>query len=591
MAKSSGEKPLSPAQEKVYQRLKEVRASTTVSLKPIQLLRDRVVDLSGEEGDFQLRYYQVQGVFHMVALKRMVLGDDTGLGKTIESIAALCALWEKETDNKVIVISPKSAIQQWASEIRRFTNGVTPIVAGEDKMSGESPVEARTRSYARWLKTDRSVLIINYALLVRDWNHGGFQPPKKSGKLSKQPVKPGLLDEVTKRAGDLVVIFDEAHAFKSRRTKTWEISRFLSDRAHRVYGLTATLLKNRLEEGYCIYKVIKPDMFSTVTDFHDRYCYVQMQPVGRRKIPIVVGYKNLDKFRERIDPFFLGRKKHMVATELPSLTTKEIAFELNRAEDVKYGEALTGVLELGDGEIRDFEENKALVSLIYCQQVVNSLAMLKFNEGQEIGSSQFDFDIGDWDVHKVGTLSSKEDTLVDLLTGELDEQKVIVYTRFASLVPRLQAIFDKHKIKNTAITGRITSDKKRREAQELFQNPKGDTRVIFITEAGAQSINLQMAVATVFFDAPWSWGDYLQALGRMIRIGSPHQAVLAYHLMAMRPDRKDNKTIDHHVLKLLRKKKTVIDKVLGEGAVGALEFAKDGSGMQELLRMMQGKAT
>ena len=79
-------------------------------------------------------------------------------------------------------------------------------------------------------------------------------------------------------------------------------------------------------------------------------------------------------------------------------------------------------------------------------------------------------------------------------------------------------------------------------------------------------------------------------LGRMIRIGSPHPAVVAYHLMAERPN-EDRKTIDHHVLKLLRKKKGLIDKVLGESAVGALKFEKEEKGgVMNLLRAMQGRS-
>lgn len=585
-------KPLTSAQLKVYARLKEVRASTTIELKPTPLLRQRVVGFDGEEQDFALRYYQVQGVFHMLKLNRMVLGDDTGLGKTLETIATLCYLWQKEPKNRVIVVAPKSAIRQWAAEIPRFTTGLKVFLASEgETMKGESPVEGRKRVYEAWASApveERPILILNYALLVRDWHHGGFQPPKKSGKLPKQPVKPGLLDGLTQKEENLVVVFDEATAFKSMRTKTWEIARFLSDRAQRVYGLTATLLKNNLEEGYSIYKAIKPDLFGNKTKFLDDYCHVRIQQMGKKRLNLVVGYKNLEHFRDTLDPFFLGRKKHMVAKELPVLTTREVRFLLSGAEDTKYTEALGGVLELGDGEVREFEETKALTSLIYCQQVVNSLAMLRFEEGAQVDSFSVDMETMGRKTHKVDALSSKEQGLVDLLTGELDGEKVIVYTRFESLVGRLQTILKREGIKSARITGK-ENDKAREEAKLAFQDLKSDIKVIFITNAGSEAINLQAAVATIFFDAPWSWGDYLQILGRMIRIGSPHQCVLVFHLIAERPGtRTDRKTIDDHVLTLLRKKKNVIDKVLGEAALGALKFDKTGSNLRDLLRLMQG---
>lgn len=575
--------------QRLYDKLKEVRASTSVALKPTPLLKDSIRGFDGSEQAFKLRYYQVQGVYHMLVVPRMVLGDDCGLGKTIETIATLCYLWQKEPKNKVIVLAPKSAIKQWASEIQRFTNGVRTIIAGDKPRPKESPVDARRRSYEEWLdapEDEHVVLILNYAILVRDWNHGGFQPPEQSGKLKKQPVLPGLLDGITSKVGveNLCVVMDECTAFKSDGTKTWEVVRFLADRSRRVYGLTATLLKNRLFEGYCIFKAIKPGVFSTKKAFYDAYCHVELKRLGNARIPIIKGYKNLDGFRAAIDPYYLGRKKHMVATELPVLTTREISFDLNGAEERKYQEALNGIIELGDGEVKDFEAHKALTSLIYCQMIVNSLAMLKFAEGDEVAAGF----AWDEDKHKVGTLSSKEQALLDLITGELDDEKIIVYTRFASLVPRLQAILQREGVKSEAITGKV-NDKKRKAAQDVFQDLASDTSVIFITAAGSEAINLQMAKAMVFFDMPWSWGEYLQAIGRMIRIGSPNAGVLAFHLLAKRPDQADPKTIDHHVLKMLRAKKGVIDKVLGEGAVGALNFDKSGSSVQDLVRALQGK--
>jgi len=585
-----------PAERKVYEQLKKVRASKTVRLKPIDRFRDHIRDLDGEQVPFQFRYYQVQGIYHMLVLKRMLLGDDTGLGKTIETLGALAYLWEKEPNNKVMVVAPKSAIRQWASEIERFTRGIKPLVVTTPKgktKTGESALDRRKKLYQEWVEAPtgpgdpKVVLILNYALLQRDWNAEGYQPLKENGKPDpKKPVVPGVLDAATRKLGPrLVVIFDECTAFKSMRTKTWEVCRYLSDRSHRVYGLTATLLKNHLMEGYCIYKAIKSNLFGTKTRFLEDYCYTKLQNVSKgRKIPIVVGYKNLDHFRGVIDPFYIGRAKHMVSSELPTLTTRELICELSKAEDAKYAEALTGVIELGDGDIRDYEENKALVSLNYCQQVVNSMSMLKYSEGDEVGGNLLFEEAS----HKVGSRGSKEQALVDLITGELDGQKVIVYTRFESLVGRLQAILLREGVKSVRITGK-ENDKKRAESQAKFQDLNSDTNVIFITGAGSEAINLQAAIGLIFYDAPWSWGDYIQILGRMIRIGSPHKGVLAYHLIGERPakGKKSRKTIDHHVLGLLRKKKSLIEKVLGEAAVGALKFDKPGSSARALMRALQ----
>jgi superfamily II DNA/RNA helicase len=216
--------------------------------------------------------------------------------------------------------------------------------------------------------------------------------------------------------------------------------------------------------------------------------------------------------------------------------------------------------------------------------------MLKFREGDSIGENTLDFNF-DPKAHKIVGLGAKEQALVDLLTGELEDEKIVVYTRFESLVGRLQAILKKERIKSTRITGK-ENDAVRRANQESFQKPDSDVRVIFITDAGSEAINLQTAIGMIFYDAPWSWGNYIQILGRIIRIGSPHKGVLAFHLVTERPkqEKDDRKTIDHHVLTLLRRKKGFIDKVLGEGAVGALKFDKSDTDLQSLVQAMQGRS-
>jgi SNF2 family DNA or RNA helicase len=566
-----------------YEKLKEIRKSTTLTMKPCPMLRDEI-DVGGKKVPLKLRHYQTQGIYHLLAMKRMILGDAAGIGKTIQALAALSYTWMKETDNKVIVVAPKSALRQWASEVAKFTTGIrTILVVGN--------LDERKKAYQDFVdapvgpKAEKVILVLNYAILVRDWDAGASRPLLPNGRPDpKAPVTPGLLDTATSKVGACTVIYDEAQAFKNQQSKTWQVCRNLSDKANRCYGLTATLLKNELMEGFCILKAIVPSLFTTKTKFMEDFCVTKLQPIaGGRKIPIVVGYRNLDGFRAKIDPFFLGRNKHEVSKELPLLVTKQVVCELSAAENAKYSEALTGILQLGDGEVKDYEASKTMTSLIYCQQIVNSLAMLKFSAGDEIGNELWQ------DTHTIKETSSKEDALLDLLTGELEGEKVIVYTRFASLVPRLQELLKKEKIKSVAITGKV-KDTDRKKHQDLFQDHESDVKVIFITDAGSEAINLQSASSMIFFDAPWSWGTYVQLLGRPIRIGSIHQTVVVYHLVAERPGsrKKDRMTIDQYTLDLLGSKKDLVDRVLGEAAVGALDFSKKDNDMKELLRMMKG---
>jgi SNF2 family DNA or RNA helicase len=572
--------------QKTYEFLKQVRASKTVALKPCTMLRTEIVGLDGVLQPFKIRYYQVQGIMHLLTQKRMVLGDATGTGKTIEIIGALCYTWEKETANKVIVVSPKSALRQWEEEIYRFTTGIKVFVVDGKPAERLETYEA----FKSYQGPDKAVMVMCYAPLVRDWNAGASRPLLPNGQPDmKADPTAGLLDTITKGIPSLTIVFDEATAFKNMRTKTWQVCSQLSIRSNRVYGVTATLLKNNLIEGFAIYKCVHPDVFSTLSKFHDDYCKTKLQPIrgSNRKIPIVVGYHNLQMFRDRIDPFFLGRPKHLVSDELPKLITKEVKFELSAAEDAKYEEALTGYLALGDGEVKDYSENKTLVALIYCQRIIDSLALLKFNEGDMIDTDRLFME-----QDAVQELGSKEQALMDLLTEDFDDEKVIVYTRFSSHVPRLQELCKKAGIKSVAVTGDVENTKKnpaRERAKRAFQDLNSDTRLIFISDAGSEAINLQAASAMIFYNSPWSWGNYLQLLGRPIRIGSPHQHVVAVHLISERPrsTKKARRTMDQYTIDTLQRKKDLIDKVLGEAAVGALDFGTGESFVAELAKAIR----
>ena len=60
----------------VYPKLLEIRESKTAQFKNNQYLKETTV----------LRYYQVVGALHFILLNRMVLGDGTGLGKSIQTL-------------------------------------------------------------------------------------------------------------------------------------------------------------------------------------------------------------------------------------------------------------------------------------------------------------------------------------------------------------------------------------------------------------------------------------------------------------------------------------------------------------------------
>jgi hypothetical protein len=494
----------------VHEKLKQIRQKEDLVLPCPPNFRETLKKRDGTEVPLSLRPYQFQMVVHLMAMKRFIVGDDTGLGKTVETIASLCQLWKREPDMKVVVLTKKSSVPQWESEFDRFTKDVNVI------MAVGSPAQ-RSKAHDAWeSSTGPTVLIQGYASACNDFN-----------RLQDWSGHALVMDEVT--------------VVKTSTTRTHKICRHFASKAERCWGLTATLIKNNLLEGYGIYSVVVPDLFRmSKNGFMNQYCITKMQRVGNgRMVPQIVGYRqsDIESFREKIDLYYLGRPKHAVAKDLPILTTKSVKVGLTDFQHAKYQEALGGLLGLGNG---DEKETDQLTALIYCQEIVDHPALISFPTYE----------------------SEKMDALLDMLTdgGDLEGEKVIVFTRFKEMVNTAIPVLEGQGIKCVRVTG-DENELQRKAAMEAFQDPSNPTQVIWITMAGGDAINLQTAKALVFYDLPWSAGDYIQILGRMIRIGSEHDRCYAIHLIA-------RDTIDEKVYEVVRKKMRLIEQVLGERVKG-----------------------
>lgn len=552
-----------------YNLLQKVRASKKVPLKSCKYLKPTT----------KLRVYQAVGTLHFLLLNRLVLGDSPGLGKTIQILAGYCYCLLKDPNLKLLIATPKSAVEQWCEEIEKFTTGLTYHAVTNDygrvKDTGEygpykklkskhkrGEVEHLTGFKARKAQydtVDANVLVCGY-----------------------YPVQQDYKFLVENRAPNFMVGFDEVQEFKNCKAMKHLGADKISEKAVRVYGLSATVIKNSLQEAYNIYRVIVPGLFGGPTKFKKTYLKTKKKPRMFRGKKIfkeeVVGYKNLEKFRETIDPYFLIRKTREVADELPRLISKKIVLEMTSVQERLYKEALNGDIYRREVKRRLFEHqeylkgqtepserdlkklyqyekkyeesmtpqglyNSKMAALSYCQLVSNGPAWIR-EEGE----------------------SSKEIEFRRLFDQELFTEKVIVFTRFKSGIPRLEMILDDLNLKHRKITGDV-SGPDRKKARLEFSDPKGDINTIFITQAGSAALNLQAANIILFVDTPWSYGDLYQTIGRAQRIGSVYSHI---HLMHM----TNKKTIDDHVLKVLFSKKDLVTGVMGDLAEGSLEFSK-----------------
>ena len=496
-----------------------------------------------------IKEFQKQAILHLVKMPRFILGDAVGLGKTLDALVAFAWLKAKNPQAKMVVVTTKSTTYQWADECEKYTTLRPKVMT--DTYKGMKSSNARYAQMRDFLEGDEhDILIAKYDSLKGTRKIEVVDGVKQRQRESEETTfYKGMFKEHRQK---LVLTLDECHRFRATGTQTRHFISRICRFPERVWALTATAIKNGLDEFYSIAVALGVQPLGPMTQFWDEYCLWREQPIGNgRTIRLITGYQNVAYFKEQLRPFFLGRSQKQVKEKLPALSTVYHPIDLDEKQAKLLVEIPMGLIELPPimfkvaGEVfmkeRDPENEMTQLS---CQQLVaNHWALIDRNNP---------------DVFLTTALSPKEDALLDMLDGEYRGEKVVVYTKYRSWIDRLEWLTANGKFterKFLRITGN-ESEAQRNENKRKFQDPNSGYDLIVVNAAGMEGINLQQAAHMVMLDVPWSWGDLIQLVGRMVRMASPHSAC-TLHIMVAKG------TIDEYAIETLRGKKGVFEAILG----------------------------
>jgi len=276
---------------------------------------------------------------------------------TLDVVAASCWLKERFPDTKIVVVTTKSTALQWADEFRRFSY-LRPYVMS-DTYRGLKSSEARYEQMRNFLTGERKdVLIAKYSSLVgiRHKIEGKFDKegnPIKGKERVSQEVK--IFTEILKEHKDKVIlVLDECQKFKGVGTSTRNLVFSIARAADKVWGLTATVMKNSLDEFYAVATAMGICPFGYMPEFNEEFCIFRPQYIGQgRKKMVLVGYKNIAEFKAGIRPYFLGRSQRQVKEPLPQLTTVYHPLDLTDQQIDLLDDIKTGVFILPPALVKD----------------------------------------------------------------------------------------------------------------------------------------------------------------------------------------------------------------------------------------------
>lgn len=268
--------------------------------------------------------FQKAGIAYASRRSNTLLGDEPGLGKTIQAIGLANYLGLE----KLLVVCPAGLRLNWAQEIEKWhlrNPGVDVLLDGKSEIT-------RYRS-----------TVVSYDLAVR------------------------LRADLMSRQYDLVVL-DEGHYLKNPtalRTKTAlgyrrKAEPGLISLAPRRVVLTGTPIPNRVDECYSVIRALAPETIDSMNffSFLNHYAIVKSNGFGDK----VVGIRHEAELYQRLRAGFMVRRlKADVLKDLPDKTYKMVVFDkagfksvLNRERQFSAAEILSRGLPVGSAlpEIR-----------------------------------------------------------------------------------------------------------------------------------------------------------------------------------------------------------------------------------------------
>jgi len=505
--------------------------------------------------------FQKEAVEKMIEMRRLLVGYEMGLGKTVITIAACEELIEAGKAGGIWILAPASIKLQWKHMIEEFAPDACIIVVNGDQ-------RRRGEQYLAYNQGKAEYLIMNPEQLVNDWEI-----------ISKLPRDVIVADEVT-----------WAKNFKPARSK--KLKRL---KAQYQWGLTGQPVENRAEELFSIMQWIDPTVLGNFKTFDA--AFVKRDYFGRVRM-----YRNLPVLHRLISDHMVRRTRAEVADQLPAVVEPApILIDADAATSTLYrrmvhdlnkelSEALQtwGNFSLSGfyrGEDQGEARGRIMSKLVCMRMLCDHPELLRLSAahyrgvlpGTRSGSEYAQ------ELHEAGRLEKlpkapKLDATVALIKEILeadDTNKVVVFSFFRDMLDLIQGA-TRGVTNSVLFTGAMSTTARDKSKQEFTTNP--DTRLFLSSDAGGIGLDLPVANYLISYDLPWSAGAYAQRQSRIIRLSSrwPRVTLLTVQVTG---------SIEEYQYKLLAQKRKVADAVIdGKGINPRGRLTLDLQSLSEWLR-------
>src|ERR1700752_349508 len=489
--------------------------------------------------------YQVQGFNYLKDIEGAAALWPTGSGKTVLATGLTQHPFQEDhVDGSfwMVKANNKTNTQRWIKTLGDM-----------DSIIVEGPKKTRENRYLEFydaLDAGRHpILITNYEKFRDDFCW--FEKSKKGEWLPRlhewcEPIFQSRL----------FLVWDEAPTkLKSRDSKTYRgVARALYDGGgpgvnwdkRRSQGLwqlvlTANPVEVDPEDWFNVERLINGGRtYGTVQEFKDRYA-ATYDHFNEYK---VASWKDLDdialrgsRFVHRVD------KTHPdIAKQFPKVVQEVVEIDWEHNDYMAYQKVMKEMrkqIEEGD------EEGDAPITILAAigigqmlcdapEMVLNSAAVRETWEAlgdeasPEGSATALALCKALAGYHLTNKNHTKIQELRDLLTIRHPTEKCLVYTIYnKAILPMMSGWLDEWGISHVVYSG--SNAEKQYEEDSFRADPS--IRVFLSSDAGSDSLNLEVAPVGINYDLPWNYSRYTQRLGRNERATSLFDTVYWYDLL------------------------------------------------------------
>lgn len=484
----------------------QAEISVSPKIKPYFSKDDSI--LQSVEVKSKMYLHQIDAVKFEMTHKNFVIGDDQGLGKTLELLALATSLKKQGAKHCLIVCGVAGNVWNWQNEILTHTNEECYVLGSYATKNGIRVGSSQDKLDSLLIPHEEYFYVTNIETLRGC--------ACKQGRKKVYPVADAINYLCNKGEITLVAV-DECH--KAKNPDAQATRALLKINSKRKAMMSGTLVMNNPLDLYVPLKwcgVISENFYK----FKQEYC--RFGGYGGYEI---VGYKNTDKLKSLLSPIYLRRTKEEVL-DLPEKVLTDEIIVLTAQQQVGYNQVEMNL----QGDINQilFSDNP-LVHMLHLRQYLSNPEL-------------FDLDIP----------SPKLERLKELVDNVLDSKsaQVIVYSQWSTVAKSATAALSSYS--PAYVDGEV-----RDRMSQITAFQEGKTKVIIgTTGALGTGFTLNKATDVIFIDEPWNQATKNQAIDRAHRIGT--KSTVNVHTLICK------NTVDERIHRLIQKKGAMADELLAK---------------------------